>query len=369
MGLSMRKGIRWVIVLLVILLSVGTIGMVMTTQMKAGRDAVPDSGASEQSSQQEEQESSVPEESSQPLGAVNPLTGLPIEKGREDGRPVAVMVNNIKKAQPLLGVQQADVMYECLVEGGITRIMAVYQDHQAIPVVGSIRSARPYYIHLASSLDAIYVHIGGSNQAKELLRTGLVEDYDLMRMEQYMWRDPQRRADLGYEHSAVTSGQRLMEALDEKETRTQRKDGVEGLAFSQNSPVQQGKDAPGVSVNFSSYKSTDFTYDEERGGYLVSQFDKPMMDGDTGGQVCKENVLVLRVNTYPIDEYGLMAMDLAGSGAGYYLNGGKRLDIRWSRKSEDSPFVLTTSDGGLLPMLPGQIYVCCVPLEARVSFS
>lgn len=192
----------------------------------------------EEASSQQQLQSSEPEEE----GPVNPLTGLPIEEGQEDCRPVAVMINNIKKAQPLLGVQDADILYECLVEGGITRIMAVYQDSQEIPVIGSIRSARPYYIHLASSLDAIYVHVGGSTQAKNLLKKGLVTDYDLGSMEQYMWRDPDRRAEMGYEHSAVSSGQKLTEAMDKKETRVTRKeDIVQPASFSQDPQSRREK--------------------------------------------------------------------------------------------------------------------------------
>lgn len=370
-AVSIKKAGKWLTVLLVSLLAGGTAGMIYTNQLSAIRreeTALQSEMESllEEASSQQQLQSSQPEEE----GPVNPLTGLPIEEGQEDCRPVAVMINNIKKAQPLLGVQDADILYECLVEGGITRIMAVYQDSQEIPVIGSIRSARPYYIHLASSLDAIYVHVGGSTQAKNLLKKGLVTDYDLGSMEQYMWRDPDRRAEMGYEHSAVTSGQKLTEAMDKKETRvTHKEDIVQPASFSQESPVQEGKDTSNVSVTFSSYKSTDFSYDPQKGSYLVSQFDKPQIDGNTQQQVSKENVVILCINTYPIDDYGLMAMDLAGSGEGYYLHGGKRIEIQWSRKTEDSPFVFTTAQGDPLSFLPGQFYICCVPLESRISFS
>ncbi len=370
-AIGIRKASKWLVVLLVLLLGAGTAGTFYTNQLKVMRQQEAEVQSQmealleETSSQAQETVSSEPE----PEGPVNPLTGLPIEEGRENSRPVAVMINNIKKAQPLLGVQDADILYECLVEGGITRILAVYQDPQDIPVIGSVRSARPYYIHLASSLDAIYVHVGGSTQARNLLKKDLVTDYDLGSMEQYMWRDPDRRAEMGYEHSAVTSGQRLMEAMDDKQTRTVRKDDVvQQASFSEESPVRQGQDTPNASVTFSSYKSTDFAYDPQKGSYLVSQFGKPQMDGNTQQQVCKENVVILRINTYPIDAYGLMAMDLAGSGEGYYLNGGKRIEIQWSRKTEDSPFVFTTKEGHPLSFLPGQFYICCVPLESRVSF-
>ena len=92
----------------------------------------------------------------------NPLTGLPIEPEYEQRRPVAVMLNNLKKAQPQLGNSQADIIYEVPAEGGITRMLAVYQSLEDVGSIGSIRSARPYYIELALGHDALYVHAGGS---------------------------------------------------------------------------------------------------------------------------------------------------------------------------------------------------------------
>ena len=95
----------------------------------------------------------------------NPLTGLPIEPEYEQRRPVAVMLNNLKKAQPQLGNSQADIIYEVPAEGGITRMLAVYQSLEDVGSIGSIRSARPYYIELALGHDALYVHAGGSPEA------------------------------------------------------------------------------------------------------------------------------------------------------------------------------------------------------------
>ena len=74
----------------------------------------------------------------------NPLTGEPMEPEYEKSRPVAVMLNNLKGAQPQLGVSQADIIYEVPAEGGITRMLGVYQSLEGVGTLGSIRSARPY---------------------------------------------------------------------------------------------------------------------------------------------------------------------------------------------------------------------------------
>ena len=93
---------------------------------------------------------------------INPLTGeAGLSKGKENDRPVAVMINNISIAQKVqTGVNDADIVYETEVEGGITRLMAVYQDVSKVSQIGSVRSARYPYVDLALGHDAIYVHHG-----------------------------------------------------------------------------------------------------------------------------------------------------------------------------------------------------------------
>ena len=92
----------------------------------------------------------------------NELTGLPIDEEYVNKRPIRVMINNLEGAQPLLGVSDADLIYECPVEGGITRLLAIFKNPKGIQKIGSVRSARPYFINIAQGLDAIYMHIGGS---------------------------------------------------------------------------------------------------------------------------------------------------------------------------------------------------------------
>ena len=84
-------------------------------------------------------------------------------------RPVAVMINNLREALPSSGTKKADIIYECMVEGGITRIMPIFSSYEDIEKLGSVRSARHYYINIANEYDAIYVHYGQSKPAKEVL--------------------------------------------------------------------------------------------------------------------------------------------------------------------------------------------------------
>lgn len=106
----------------------------------------------------------------------NPLTGeLGYAESAVGKRPVAVMVNNLKGALPQYGIAEADIIYELPVEGGITRLMAVYANYADVPEVCSVRSCRYYYPILCLGMDAIYCHWGlDQTIAKETLeRTGI----------------------------------------------------------------------------------------------------------------------------------------------------------------------------------------------------
>lgn len=302
------------------------------------------------------------------LKGVNDLTGLPMDEAKEDNRPLAVMINNIDIAQPLMGVSKSDVMYECLAEGGITRIMACFKDPEGVTEIGSVRSARPYYIRIAQGMDAIYMHSGGSGEAYALLGSGVVDEFDLDT--DMMWRDEWRRENLGYEHSVLTSGELLENGIANYGVqRTYEGGSPESQAFSgTDSQVLTGEAGTYLCATFSSYKDTTFTYDAEAQTYLVSQFGEAQMDGTYNAQVTRQNVLALYIPTYSPDGGLLQQMDLIGSGDGYYMSHGKIIPIIWHKDSYDTPFYYTTETGEALIMLPGNVYVCCVPLSGSVIF-
>lgn len=285
----------------------------------------------------------------------NPLTGLPIDDYKVNNRPVAIMINNLKSGQPLLGVTEADIMYECPTEGGITRILSVFKDPYEVPAIGSVRSSRPYFISIAKGLDAIYVHLGGSTHAYSILKSGYIDSIDLIKG-QFMWRDPARRKNLGLEHSALTSGEKLREGIKANGFRTQwANDYTYPQSFGDDSQVLTGTPATKVTAKFSGYKSTVFTYDEPTQTYLISQFNQPQMDDNVKAQNSKPNIILMNVSGQNIDNTELLALDIIGRGTGKYISHGKCIDITWARNIDTSPFSYFTKDGKPLTMLPGKI--------------
>ena len=316
-----------------------------------------------------------PEPEPEPGGpeGVNPLTGLPMEPEYENLRPVAVMLNNLKAAQPQLGVSQADIIYEVPVEGGITRMLCLYQTVEGVGTLGSVRSARPYFIELALGHDAIYVHAGGSQEAYSDLQSWKVDHMDGVRGGEdarIFWRDPDRKRDNGYEHSLVTSGEKILEYLGKGKIAAEHAGGWNSLqAFTEDGTPADGEAAEQIKVRFSGYKTGVFDYDAATGKYLVSQYGKEHVDGGNGARVSATNVLVLKTSAAVLDDVGRLRVETTGEGEGFFFCGGKGVPIRWSRKNRDSAFSYTLEDGRSLALGQGNSYVCIIsPKTSTVEY-
>ena len=311
-------------------------------------------------------------------GPVSPLSGLPMGEEWVNRRPVAVMLNNLKEALPQLGQSSADIIYEVPAEGGITRMLGVYQSLDGVGTIGSIRSARPYYLELALGHDAIFLHAGGSVDAYDKIRQWGVPALDAVNGpylgsspgSNLMWRDPERRKSYSLEHTVVTTGETIMELLPTYSLRLEHEEGYTyDMDFAADGTPADGAPAGTITVPVSHYKTGVFTYDEDSGLYLVEEYGQPYLDGNTGEQVGVTNVVVLRTacrNTG--DSYGHVSVDLSSGGTGYFACGGKVMDLVWSKSEPDGQLYYTDLEGSPIVFGRGKTYVNIVPLDSQVTF-
>lgn len=308
----------------------------------------------------------------EPEGPVNPLTGLPMEEEQIRNRPIAVMLNNLKQALPQLGVSQADIIYEVLAEGGITRMLGIYQSVENVGLIGSVRSARTYYLELALGHDAIYLHAGGSPDAYDKIKAWSVTALDCVNGPyegSLYWRDADRIRNNGMVHSVVTSGETIRELLPTYGLRLEHEDGYAyEMQFGQNGTPADGQRAERITVPFSSYKTGVFTYDAGSGKYLVEEYGSAYMDGNTGEQVSVTNVLVLKTacSVIPGDDAGRITVDLT-DGEGWFACGGKIIPICWSKDGVNGQLVYTTQSGMPLTLGVGASYVNIIPLGNEIT--
>jgi len=304
--------------------------------------------------------------SAPPAGPANPLTGVATETDLSANRPIAVMINNIKVATPQYGIRSADMIFEVLAEGGITRLEGIFQDMGAAATIGSVRSARPYYIDIAQGFDAIYIHAGGSDDAYVEIKNRGLDDIDGVNgRDDVFFRDAWRRQNMGYEHSLMLDTTLLPDFLSKYGYRTAHEDGYEYAMSFADDAAPKGENAVTVTANFStgSGKTTTFEYDAASGKYLVSEYGKAMTDVIDDSQLAVKNVFVLSAEMSQIanDSKGRMSCGLIGTGSGYFACGGKYTKIVWSKNSATSQFAFSLEDGTNLTLGRGNSYVCVVP--------
>lgn len=318
-----------------------------------------------------------PPATEEPMLYQNPLNGQPMA-APYTGRPVAVMLNNIRAAMPQHGVSQADILYEVLAEGGITRCMGIYSDITQVAQVGSIRSARKYYVDIARGYHALYVHFGGSTEATNYLKNiGWNELDGMVGGTKYFFQD-QKRIAAGYasEHTWFADGEKLLAyALDKGYSTQESPEKTYGMQFD-DSAVIVGTPAENAVVYFnmggkpgSGTKSTGFTYDADAGVYFASQYGGDYIDGNTNEAISFRNVLVLRTaNSLQSDGYHMTVITV-GSGKGTFLCNGQAIPILWNRAGEDAPFTYTLENGTPLTFGVGATYVAIVPTNATLEIS
>ena len=299
----------------------------------------------------------------------HPLTGEPLEAPLTT-RPVAISSNNYKAAQPVLGISHADIIYEHITEGfgSETRMLAVYTDLGFDDQLGSVRSARTYSVSLAASLNAIFVHCGGSTMGLDKLSSMKYPSFDEYYNGSYFYRDSARKA-AGYssEHTLVTEGNKLIKGLGTKKwDLTIPEDAYYGFDFSDEADLN-GSAAENVTIQYynKSGKYTMMDYDKTDGMYYGTQKwskkQTAIADGNTGDLVPFKNVLILKTKITGAGDGSHIYMDLTGNGDGFLARDGEYVAIKWKRKSDTDPFTFTLTDGTPVTFGVGKTYVSVLP--------
>ena len=285
-------------------------------------------------------------------------------------RPFAVMINNINVARPLQsGLQDAYIIYELIVEGGITRYMALFLD-QNTERIGSVRSARHYYLDYALENDAIYVHHGQSDQAQADFNNGVV-DRIVVDNSKTGWRDTSLK--VSTEHTLFTSIAKLNNGIGKKRTE-RNKDllldySVDSLDLAK---MANAKEANNVSIKYSNATTSSYTYDPDTKVYKRFVNGKEHTDYVTKEQYTFKNIITYQVNNYNLNDgsgKGRQGLDNIGSGTGYYISEGYAVPITWEKKDRASQTIYKFEDGSKLKVNDGNTFIQIQPKGETLSIS
>ena len=308
----------------------------------------------------------------------NPLTGLEKDDNYPDGeRPIAFAVNNIHFADPQKGLAGADIIYEIVAEGGITRFLAVYSNYRNITAIGSLRSARDQHLQCMFPLGAIYMHIGGSTVATSMLYQYQYEDkeidgnYQSIRDVAFYFDNNNHARANGSEHCWFTNSALIATAIEKYDIDTQGEPApiFNFVPYYEPARELEGGTADSFTFRFSDYiydPHPEFIYNEQTGTYLREQFGAPHMDEETDEQLSFENVIILFTEIKPRSPGDiLMDVNFRYGGYGFYFCNGRYEQIRWIKGMPEDPIRIVDLDGNEIDVQinPGTTYVAVVSID------
>ena len=298
----------------------------------------------------------------------NPLTGETLD-AVSSNRPYAIMINNLVKAVPQCGISKADIIYEIIAEGSVTRFMAIFHDLSDVDVIGPVRSVRPYFYRVGQHYGAIISSAGGSSEAIDLIKK---EGYDYLNgiagAGSAFYRDDWRRENKGFEHSLMTTGEKLMKSAEKHGYKTTMEAVDYGFHFTADA-MTTGEAASKITVWFyNNGKKTVMNYDETTGLYAMYQHGDDAVDGNDKSPVTFRNVVVLEADTHVKDKQGHLETQMTGTGKGYFARDGKIIPIQWSRESNSAKYVYTDSEGNPISFGIGKTYIAIVPDGSPLSY-
>ena len=294
---------------------------------------------------------------------------LNIVNEESKSRPYAIMINNVEGARKLQsGLQDAYMVYALMVEGGITRYLDLFLD-QTTERIGSIRSARHYYLDYALENDAIYVHHGYSPQAREDW-SKLGVDRIEVNESTTGWRD--KSASKTYEFTLFTNIEKLGKGIQSKRTE-RNKDlllnySVDNIDISQ---MEGAIPANKVDIKYSSNTTTNYEYDTDNNIYLRSVNNKSQNDYVTGKQLTVKNIIVYKVKYSNIqgDNKGRQTIDNVGNGTGYYISNGYAVPITWKKDSRSSATIYKYNNGKEIQVNDGNTFIQIMPDNQTLAIS
>ena len=314
-----------------------------------------------------------------------PLNGALFTKKREEEwqkrRPLAVMIENHVDARPPLGLSRADIIYEAVAEGGITRFLAVYLCQDAGDIA-PVRSARTYFLDWVLEYGAAYAHVGGANTPGPADALGQIRQYGIFDMDQFglgfptYWRGTDKLAP----HNVHSTTKKLWEAAEERGYGPKND---KGKRWDENFTLWKFKDDLSLEAR-GDQKPIVVPFWEQSGDYTVTwQYDKnanfyrrfhgetAQIDKITDEQLSAKNVIVqFQVERLANDGYpdGHLLYGTIGQGKALFFMDGKASVGRWVKKDRISRTQYFDSNGKEITFNRGLIWIETIPVGNEVKY-
>lgn len=310
----------------------------------------------------ENEETAVLEENNIITAEIEEKT-VQIFKGED--RPIAVMIDNHSDAWPQAGLQDAYMVYEIIVEGGETRLMALFKGTNT-EKIGPVRSARHYFLDYAMENDAIYTHFGESPQADSDIRKYSINEIDGIAEDGTTFT---RVKDKVAPHNAITSMTKLIESAKNKKFRTtSNKESVLNYVTDEVS-LEEGQGAVSVTIPHSQLQTVKYLYDEEHKVYERYARGKEQTVWDTKETITTKNIIITFCDNYTLtdkENKGRQGLKNIGTFDGYYITNGKAIKIKCIKNARDEQTIYQDLEGNEIKVNDGNTFVNICPTSAKV---
>ena len=283
-------------------------------------------------------------------------------------RPIAVMIDNHKEALPHSGLSDAYMVYEIIVEGGESRLMALFKGVN-IEKIGPVRSSRHYFLDYALENDAIYVHFGWSPQAQKDIKSLGVNNINGIADDNAFWRVKDKQAP----HNAMTSTEKILSVAKSKGYRTTSdidsilKYSIDEVNLNSDSTAQI---ADKITIPYSPSNSVKWEYDKDKKEYIRYTKGTKEIELDTKENVTAKNIIIEFTSNSTIkgDDSGRQNVNTLGNHEGYYITNGMAIKINCSKSARKSKTEFTDMSGNVINVNDGNTFMQICPLDAKVTF-
>ena len=288
----------------------------------------------------------------------SPIDGSMIDTEADKTKPVTmIMLENSTDARPQSGLKDAQIVYEAIAEGGITRFLAVYQQTKPL-LIGPVRSIRPYYLDWAAPYNGAIAHVGGSAEALQQVRNGTFRDIDQFFNANAYWRVSDRRAP----HNVYTSFE-MLDAL--QASKGYPSSAPKGMLRGDTQPASPAS-VTHVDVHISSrtYDSS-YDYDSASNSFKRSQNGAPHTDREKG-QISPRVVVVIKAPTATERQKDTWrtVINTIGSGNATIFQDGTAIEAIWTKTSREEQFTFSNTAGEPIALTRGQTWITVIPASS-----
>lgn len=288
----------------------------------------------------------------------SPYTGEKVNENTYNNQAYMAIIENSKPARPQYGINDADIVFETMAEGGIPRFLALFQKNK-VDKIGPIRSMRPYFLNLTKEYNLPFAHCGGSQEALNMISNENLMSINEIKCGSYFWRDRKRKSP----HNLFTSSNKLLNAIKEKNYTSCNSSNK--LIFQDDYWANNSfSNAHTIILNLNKYYNTKYSYKD---GYYVKFMDNtPSIDKNNNKQVKTKNIVIQKTNMKLQKDNLHISINLIGEGDALVFSNGKYINARWFKKDLESKTLLKDKNGNEIPLSCGNTWWHIIDTKSKV---